>query len=275
MPATLVIRDGDPHWWASPDIWVVPGIDPNGSPGQPVAGEPAYLWGRARNTGDQTVTGARVDFYWSNPATGVLRSNSTLVGSAFVDLNAGEVKDVLCVIPWTPVIVNEGHECVVAEIVHSADPLPAPPPDAFDPPTYRQIAQKNLSVLAMRRLSLVRTIQLAAPRREARSLRVSIEVGGSLDKEVLARAGLEGFRPAKGSIEAGLSTEAGCEPSGKAELAKDLEVVLKPGTTRAVYLKVPPARLESKTYVPIHVVSRNGDRIDGGITFVVVNREEE
>jgi len=89
--------------------------------------------------GDQPANGATVNIYWSNPATSVLRSNSTLVGSAFVDLNPGETKEVLCVIPWIPQIVNNGHECVVAEAIHPSDPLAPPPGDAFDPPTYHQI----------------------------------------------------------------------------------------------------------------------------------------
>ncbi len=148
MSTILEIRDGDPHWWASPDIWVVPGEDPNGSPGQPVAGEPAYLWGRVKNKGEEPVSGARVNFYWSNPALGVLRSNSTPVGTAFVDLDPGEAKDVLCVIPWIPQIVNNGHECLVAELIHSSDPLPSPLPDPFEPPIHNQVAQKNLTVLS-------------------------------------------------------------------------------------------------------------------------------
>ena len=113
MSAILTIRDGDPYWWNSPDIWVVPGVDPGGLPGVPIAGNPAYLWARAHNTGDQAVTGAKIDFYWSNPATGVLRSNSHLVGSAYVDLEAGETQEVLCLVPWIPEIVNNGHECLV------------------------------------------------------------------------------------------------------------------------------------------------------------------
>jgi hypothetical protein len=128
MPVQLLIRDGDPHWWNSPDIWVVPGNDPNGAPGQPVAGEAAFLWARVQNTGKDPATGATVKFYWSNPAAGVLRSNSTFVGSAFVSLNGGETKEVLCVIPWIPVVVNNGHECLVAEVIHPADPLPSPLP---------------------------------------------------------------------------------------------------------------------------------------------------
>src|SRR5918999_1722995 len=101
----LLIRDGDPYWWNSEDIWVVPGDDPTGAPGQPRAGQPAYLWALVRNEGRNDVVGARVDFFWSNPALGVLRSNSTLVGSGYVDLPAGESAEVLCVVAWTPVIV--------------------------------------------------------------------------------------------------------------------------------------------------------------------------
>lgn len=44
MAVQLQIRDGDP-WWMSPDIWVVPGNDPNGAPGQPIVGQDNYLWG--------------------------------------------------------------------------------------------------------------------------------------------------------------------------------------------------------------------------------------
>jgi hypothetical protein len=123
MDARVEIRDGVSHWWHSPDIWVVPGSDPNGPPGQPIAGQFNYLSGRVRNTGNAAVSGVNVKFYWSNPAMGVLRSNSTLVGNAFVDLNPGESKDVLCIVPWVPEIFNDGHECVVAEAIDPNDPL--------------------------------------------------------------------------------------------------------------------------------------------------------
>ena len=40
MAVELLIRDGSPDWWESPDIWVVPGTDPGGAPGTPVVGMP-------------------------------------------------------------------------------------------------------------------------------------------------------------------------------------------------------------------------------------------
>jgi len=146
MAVTLEIRDGAQYWWLSPDVWVVPGSDPTGSPGQPTAGEPAYLWARVHNTGDTPVSNATVRFYWGNPAVGVDRSTATLVGTAFVTLAADQSNEVLCLTPWIPTFVNEGHECVLAEAFHaSLDPLPAT--QAFDVPNDRHVAQRNLSVL--------------------------------------------------------------------------------------------------------------------------------
>ena len=273
MSTQLVIRDGTPNWWSSPDIWVVPSSDPNGAPGQPVAGEPSFVWGRVHNEGEQAVTGASVNFYWSNPATGVLRSNSTPIGSAFVDLIAGETKEVLCVIPWIPVVVNNGHECLVAEIVHGADPLPSPLPDAFGPPAYRQVAQKNLSVLALQKSMRVLPIQLTAPKRAKKALVLTVETGGELDKENLLQAGLRGFVPSrKGSCKTALGVESGC---GEGKPQQELKIELEPGTSRAVYLALAPDEpLEPKSYQLVHVVSHEGRKVEGGISLIVINGQE-
>ena len=55
----------------------------------------------------------------------------------------------LCLVPWHVTLVNGGHECAVVEASSPADPLSPPPidPDVLDAPGYRQIAQRNLSVL--------------------------------------------------------------------------------------------------------------------------------
>lgn len=68
MAVALTIHDGDPHWYLSPDIWVVPGADPSGTPGSPVAGQPAYLWAGVENLGSTDAKGVRIDLYWANPA---------------------------------------------------------------------------------------------------------------------------------------------------------------------------------------------------------------
>ncbi len=76
MSVQLLIRDGSPDWYLSPDIWVVPGNDPNGPPGSPIAGQTAYLWAHVVNTGNSDASGVRLDFFWVNPALQVLRSSS-------------------------------------------------------------------------------------------------------------------------------------------------------------------------------------------------------
>lgn len=275
MPARLEIDDGNP-WWLSPDIWVVPGNDPSGPSGSPVAGQDNYLWARVHNTGDQDVTMARVDFYWSNPAAGVLRSNSTLVGSSFVDLAAGETQEVLCVTPWVPVVVNDGHECVVAQVISAADPLPTPLPDAFDPPTYPQVAQRNLAVVAMgQQLRFITLpIQLSTPAR-TRQTRILVRLEhepARLAPQVLAQAGLGKLRPAGTTpLKVGLVRQRSCEPQ-----PCDSEVVLeaRPGTQQAVFLQLQsPEPFEG--YAVVHVVEHTEERKPtGGITFLITHTKE-
>src|SRR6202158_5023602 len=153
MSAHLVIHDSSmPYWWESPDIWVVPGNDPNGPPGSPIAGQPAFLWARVKNAGTAAANGTRVDFYWANPSAQMVVGVATAIGSAFVDLDPGDTQEVLCLVPWVPVIVNGGHECLLA-VAHGGgdtNPIPDPLPNGypFDPPAHEQIAQLNLGVLA-------------------------------------------------------------------------------------------------------------------------------
>lgn len=146
MAIQLWIDDGDP-WYLSPDIWAVPGDDPNGPPGMPIASVPAYLWARVHNRGTTAVSNATIKYYWANPSTVITPSTATLVGTSFVSLAAGETKEVLCLTQWNPVWVNNGHECLIAETFHASDPLPPRGPnDPFDPPAHRHVAQLNLNL---------------------------------------------------------------------------------------------------------------------------------
>lgn len=144
MAIELEIRDGSPHWYLSPDVWVVanPG---DTAESQPIAGTACYLMAKVRNNGATNVTNATVRFYWANPAIGFDRNTATFIGQSFVSLTTGQVEDVLCLTPWIPEFLNEGHECILAEAFHSSDPLPAT--TDFNVPTDRHVAQKNLSVL--------------------------------------------------------------------------------------------------------------------------------
>lgn len=179
MAVQLEIQDGSPYWYLSQDVWTVPGSDPNGSPGLPIVGEPCYLWARVHNNGSTAVNNATVRFYWANPSVGFDRNTANTIGSANVSLMAGEVREVLCLVPWTPVWVNDGHECVLAEAFHTtADPLPATP--VFDVPTDRHVAQRNLDLLmAFKAMGMM----ISAPfsicngQRDARTFEISVRPG--------------------------------------------------------------------------------------------------
>lgn len=268
MAATLTIRDGNP-WWLSPDIWVVPGSDPTGSPGSPVAGQNAYLWARVGNSGPSDVISARVDFYWANPALQVTRSNATFVGSAYIDVAAGSSQDALCLVPWAPVVVNDGHECLVAVVVSSEDPLPNPLPDAFDPPAFSQVAQRNLTVLEAVTSATVLTLTVAALPRIGKRVLVDTKVGGELEREALRSLGLGAMQPARNEhVRVSLSTVAGCPEEGHDR--DRLELELARGSSRPVYVAIRAGELGPDEYQLVHVVEHAAGRDLGGMTFVVV-----
>lgn len=276
MSVQLVIRDGNPYWYLSPDIWVVPGSDPSGLPGSPIAGQTAYLWAHVTNTGSTDANGVRIDFYWANPALQVTRSNATLVGSAYADVPVGGAQDALCLVPWTPVIVNGGHECLVAVANHAGDPLPNPLPDAFDPPTYSQVAQKNLTVLVASIHAGMLAITVLGLQRVDKSVIVTAELGGELDAITLARLGLHGLRQAKEpTVEVGLDYERRClgdkDPIGKGKL----ELHVPRGTSAAVYVTVRAKHLAKNEYQLVQIVERSKDKILGGLGLVVVSEKSE
>jgi hypothetical protein len=174
MSVQLEIRDGNP-WWLSPDLWTVPGDDPEGSPGSPIVGAPTYMWAAVRNTGSSPVDNATVHFYWANPSVGFDRSTANPIGTAFVSLGPGQAQDVLCLTPWVPAFVNGGHECVLAEAFSASDPLPAGPD--FNVPTDRHVAQRNLEVLMASTKRFSARFEIHNASRKARAFRLGIQEG--------------------------------------------------------------------------------------------------
>lgn len=274
MSVQLLIRDGNPYWYLSPDIWVVPGNDPSGSPGSPIAGQTAYLWARVANSGSTDANSVRVDFYWANPALQVTRSNATLVGSAFADVPAGGTQDALCLVPWTPAIVNDGHECLVAVANHTGNPLPSPLPDAFDPPTYPQVAQKNLTVLVASMHAAMLTITVSGLQRADKSVILTTELGGELDASTLKSLGLRGLRLAKKpTVEVGLDPERRCLGDKDAIWNGKIELRIPRGTSAVVYLALRAKNLAENEYQLVRIVERSKDKVLGGQGLVVVSRK--
>jgi hypothetical protein len=183
MSVQLEIRDGNP-WWLSPDVWTVPGTDPQGPAGPPIVGTPAYMWASVRNNGSSPVDNATVRFYWANPSVGFDRNTANAIGSAFVSLDPGQVQDVLCLTPWVPSFVNGGHECVLAEAFHPSDPLPGSPD--FNVPTDRHVAQHNLNVVMAAMMKFSARFEIHNASRKARAFRLKVEEGKLEELKALA-----------------------------------------------------------------------------------------
>ncbi|WP_461715549.1 hypothetical protein [Streptomyces sp. DSM 41036] len=147
----MSIYDGDP-WYLSPDVWVIPGDNPDGLPGQPIGGGKAFLKARVHNDGDEKVE-ALVRFYWAVPAVGLTRKTANRLDTVdeppiIVSLDAGEQKEVLCPSSWSVQYLNGGHLCVLAEAFHpDLDPLE----DGLNVPMDRHVAQRNLAVAEPRK----------------------------------------------------------------------------------------------------------------------------
>ncbi len=145
MPSGLEIRDGETHWWLSPDILTVPGDDPDMSnAGFPVAGQPCFVYARVKNHNTYAVVNARVNFYWANPAIGFTRVSANPIGTAFVSLDESEDDWVLCLIPWAVEFVNDGHVCLLAEAIEAGAPLPG---DDFRVIADPRVAQRNIDLV--------------------------------------------------------------------------------------------------------------------------------
>ncbi|MGN9163092.1 hypothetical protein [Clostridium sulfidigenes] len=146
MSVILSIEDGAP-WYLSPSIWVVPGDDPNGSPGFPTFNSKNYVWSRVYNSGTTTAYNAIVNFYWTEPSSLITRKTAKKIGSSSVILGPGESKDVLCLTPWYPNWGNDKHICLITEVFSYSDPLPPHGDnDPFNPPADRHVAQRNIIV---------------------------------------------------------------------------------------------------------------------------------
>lgn len=271
MAVVLEIEDGDP-WYLSPNVWTVPGTDPSGPPGVPVAGKSCFLWAHVLNGGQDPVTDAVVRFYWANPSVGFDRTTANLIGTSFVTLEAGASADVLSLTPWVPAYVNQGHECVLAEAFHpTLDPLPGTA--AFDVPTDRHVAQRNIAVASGSQFSY--PFEVHNRSRVSRSFNLGVRVGklGEVEKllPLLGRS--------TGEVQkSGRVGRLGFVHSPSVDAA-----TLKAAVPKIERMVVGPHERVGCTLVGetlggaalVHVVQQEGERIIGGLAVLVLGSKGE
>ena len=276
MSVLLEIPDGSPNWWLSPNIWTVPGNDPGGAPGMPIAGEQCFLYARVTNNGTDAVQNATVRFYWADPSVGFDRNTANHIGDANVSLNAGETQDVLCLVPWMPTFVNGGHECVLAEAFHPTyDPLPATPD--FNVPTDRHVAQRNLSVLMMMKSMMFHLpFQVCNTQRQVRTFQIRTKMGRLEELTALANhTGRPMHDVGGGEVQNLGFIDSPCPDEDDRKHAKPsidrLEV--NPGICKGLSLV---GELKGESAL-VHVVQLADDKEVGGLSVLLVrsNRQPE
>jgi hypothetical protein len=279
MAVELWIDDGNP-WYLSPDIWVVPSDDPTDPPAMPYANVSAYVWARVHNRGTTAVSNATVRYWWADPSTAISESTAHLIGTSNVALAAGETKEVLCLIPWLPQYVNDGHECLIAEAFASADPLPArAPTDPFNVPGTRQIAQRNITVGAAASAMMFMHAFIAGNIGGRETKRISI---------VARRAPIELLEPLRAQIGlARLPAEAegfdrfsvqpfrcGDQPEKKGKPKIDID--LPAGHQQGVALFVPtPRGFKAGTGALFLIEQHTGGEITGGVAVLILPEQKQ
>jgi hypothetical protein len=265
MAVELEIRDGSP-WWMSPDVWTVPGNDPQGPEGLPIVGQPCYLWARVKNKGTSSVNNAVVRFYWANPSVGFDRNTAHLIGTSNVNLLSDESAEVLCLTPWLPEYVNDGHECVLAEAFHSSlDPLPATPD--FNVPTDRHVAQRNLNVVQALRGFFAFPFVLYNTLRTKQQFQIKVYQGRLRELEPLRkRLGIETPK-SEGKLIRTAFVETRCPTEEMLDKHdnNELEVSI-PGNGSQFTTLV--GRIEGEAAL-VHVGQYRGDQLVGGISLLV------
>lgn len=270
MAVQLEIQDGNP-WWLSADIWTVPGSDPEGPAGIPIAGATCFLWAHVSNTGSSSVQNAVVRFYWANPSVGFDRNTANLIGTSNVNLQAAESSDVLCLTPWVPEFVNNGHECVLAEVFHpSLDPLPAAPD--FNVPTDRHVAQRNLSVAQAARGFFMLPMIIHNTLRIEKRFQVKAYQGRLRELKPLQKRFKPALPQSEGKLLRTRFVDQQCPKENALEKADErLELSIAGYGSRFTTLI---GRIEGESAL-VHVGQYRDEKLVGGLSVLVLNEKHQ
>lgn len=126
-------------FWESPDIWIE---GPSGDPDVATPGQNNQVKVHVWNLGLADAWGTHVDLFWCDPSVGINAAMAHPIGSTTLSLAAGQ--HAVVSFDWVPVLVNNGHECLVAHVYDPvSDPIVAP----FNPLQDRHVGQRNISVV--------------------------------------------------------------------------------------------------------------------------------
>jgi hypothetical protein len=140
-------------FWESPDIWFASG-HPSKTPavpahpgGSPMPGDVTTMYAHVWNLGLAPVIGVSVEFLVFDPSILFSQQKPLFRAVTRVDLGGRSSPGqchalVKCPQPWTPVVVNNGHECAIVRVSCVGDALQQA--HEYEPAYDRHVAQRNL-----------------------------------------------------------------------------------------------------------------------------------
>lgn len=142
-------------FWESPDILILPGVNPAYAPDHPpdlggvaLADAENTIYAHVWNFGRAAAHEVIVEFFWVNPSLGVAAGSMNRIGEKWVSLGArgsgSSHRVVKCPVPWSATYVNGGHECLVVRTWDLPCDLLGTP--EWDASLNRHIGQRNIHV---------------------------------------------------------------------------------------------------------------------------------
>ncbi|MGJ4898633.1 hypothetical protein ACQR2B_27980 [Bradyrhizobium oligotrophicum] len=277
MSGKLWIGDGSSNEglpnFRNPYIWVVPGDDPYGSPGQAQAKKTNYVWARVSNTDTQgDADGAFVDFYFQTFSVALGKRTIKLIGTSQVDLPHQSDDNVLCVVPFVP--AAGGHGCLVCVIRHVLDPLPAGWDIALRSKWLSQVGQRNIEVIddAPGNIRVI-PFEAAAPYADSDRIMLEITRPNIRDGEIrqlLWSSGLSwSLGRTEGVARVGLSESA--TPSQNWWQVNSLTLQIPRGESRFLFL-LSETLPGAPAFDVIDVVAIADGRRSGGVAALIVRK---
>lgn len=192
FPGDFGGRPVDGPFWESPDIFIVPSVDPSVAPAVPatfgdvaLANQPNTLYAHVWNLGQAGAAEVIVEFYWCDPSLGVNLASTHLIAQTTISLGpkgSGHAHAVVkCPVAWTPTFLNGGHECLLVRVWDNTADLPGLP--MLDARVNRHVGQRNIHVVAPGGAAMFRSLLM--PEAGSRLLEAKLK---ALPETALAKA---------------------------------------------------------------------------------------
>ena len=278
-------------FWESPDVWS------QGSKGinQPAVNEPTQVFARVTNLGMEDSVNATIQYWWANPSIAITEATATPIGT-LTGVTIPAQNSVVFQSPtdWTPIEVNNGHECLIAQ---AFDPLFDPLTDPMQPTVDRHVGQKNEQLVTLGPGMMFR-LPLEARNFTAEDQHVAVEVRrGLVPRDFAKRFGRPGLWPAElldptlalpvqleigahaiGAIAPSTESTARLPKPGEAAPAIDClgpaqargRRLFRAGEVRQVIIAgaLPPSAVPGEIYV-VRITQTIGQVVVGGYTLFV------